>query len=991
MTAEQWRRVCEVFAAALRGHPSGRKVLLGEACGGDSDVRAEVERLLADDDRAAGEGLRSTVEAPPRPGEARREGRAPRDLLFALLALQNGLIDQTTLVAAFHTWTRAKDRPMAETLVAMGAIDGGDRALLEALAERHLRRHGDDTEKTLAAVGADRATRERLERIGDLELTATLSRVGTPPGDSGGASTEEAEGYSVGSASSGGQRFRVIRPHASGGIGAVFVALDAELNREVALKQILEHRADDPGSRARFLLEAEITGGLEHPGIVPVYGLGSDPDGRPFYAMRFIRGDSLKDVIAAFHAEPEPGRDPVARGLELRGLLRRFTDVCNAMEYAHGRGVLHRDLKPGNIIVGKHGETLVVDWGMAKAGGHAAADDDPEATERPLMPASASEHAETLPGSVVGTPSYMSPEQAAGDVGRLGPASDVYSLGATLYSLLTGKRPFADHDRGSVLQAVQRGDFTPPRALDRSIAPDLEAVCLKAMALRPEDRYAAPRALAEDLERWMADEPVTARRDPFAERAGRWARRHRTLVTTAAAATLVAAVTLGVAAVREARARARAESILLTAWGAADRFFLKMSDDNRLKAEGLEILRHDLLLEARDFFGILLEKTGDDPRLQAELGRTYLGLARISEWMKELPRAIDMNDRALAIYTKLASERPDDVGHAEGLARVYHVSGLARWGTPRSRADLEQAVERWGRLANAHPEVPAYRLEQAVSLNQLGSLLSNALGDPVGGEAAVRRALTLCDGLVEGHRGVLAYEHERAQSLCALGRSQDVAEDFGPAVDNLEAAVKIWSGLADREPADPEYPRFLAQAAPVLALAYCNAGRPERVAPLRDRAGPVVERQAQRHPDVPYYRRAAATIDAAVALALAMRGDHASAGAATAKAVARAEDFGSVRYIAACCYSSASGAALGDAALAAADRERTAGRYRSRALDELKEARRLGVFEYPSMVRACRSSRDFRHLSGTEEFRAFLKDLDVASAPARPAGSPRGR
>ena len=190
-----------------------------------------------------------------------------------------------------------------------------------------------------------------------------MAHVGVGPTEPGTAADDRTVSYSVGEASVEGQRFRVLRPHARGGLGAVFVAMDQELHREVALKQILDRHADDPDSRARFLTEAEITGGLEHPGIVPVYGLGTYDDGRPYYAMRFIKGDSLKEAIDAFHADEAMKGDPGRRSLELRRLLRRFTDVCNAIDYAHCRGVLHRDLKPGNIIVGKYGETLVVQLG----------------------------------------------------------------------------------------------------------------------------------------------------------------------------------------------------------------------------------------------------------------------------------------------------------------------------------------------------------------------------------------------------------------------------------------------------------------------------------------------------------------------------------------------------------------------------------------------------------------------------------------------------
>jgi tRNA A-37 threonylcarbamoyl transferase component Bud32 len=447
---------------------------------------------------------------------------ADRNLLFGILALQMDFITRDALITAMNAWVLAKDTPLGQVLV-----------------EAHIRQHGDDPQQSLASVSSVGSLRQELAQLADADVQASLVHLApTRHREDLNATASQA----VGTPTAAGLRFRILRPHAKGGLGHVSVALDQELRREVALKEIQDQYADDPESRARFLREAEVTGGLEHPGVVPVYGLGTYADGRPFYAMRFIRGDSLKEAIGRFHKADVPGRAVGERALAFRRLLGRFVDVCNAVAYAHSRGVLHRDLKPGNVMLGPYGETLVVDWGLAKTVGRP--DGEAASPEGTLRPASATDSAPTQAGAALGTPPFMSPEQAAGRLDQLGPASDVYSLGATLYCLLTGRAPFERGDVGEVLQKVQKGAFPPPRQVKRAVPAALEAICLKAMALRPEDRYAAARALADDIEHWLADEPVAAYREAWAARAGRWMRRHKPAVAGMAAA-LLASVLLG--------------------------------------------------------------------------------------------------------------------------------------------------------------------------------------------------------------------------------------------------------------------------------------------------------------------------------------------------------------------------------------------------------------------------------------------------------------
>jgi serine/threonine protein kinase len=777
----------------------------------------------------------------------------PRDLLFGLLALQIGLIDQEKLIGAFSAWSRAKGKALAEILIERGSIDEESRALLAGMAEKQLKLHGGDTEKSLAALAAGASTRERLTALGHAELSMVLPLVG---------STTEVDdpfrtaSHAIGTLTSEGQRFRILRPHAKGGLGAVFVALDGELNREVALKEILDRHADDPASRARFLLEAEITGGLEHPGIVPVYGLGSYADGRPYYAMRFIRGDSLKEAIASFHEDPTLRRDPGKKSLALRRLLRRFVDVCNAVDYAHGRGVLHRDIKPSNVVVGKHGETLVVDWGLAKAMG--SSETGPRSDERTLMPSASSGSGETLPGSAIGTPAFMSPEQSLGDLDRLGPRTDIYSLGATLYSLLTGKAPFEGNDLGTLLRDVQKGAFPKPRQVDPSIDRALEAVCLKAMATNPEDRYEKARALADDVERWAADEPTSAWAEPFSVRARRWMKRNRTVVTAASVALLAAvagnAAVLAVetqanvrlasknteldkANAREAAANAglreandRVQARFELAREAIRSFQAGVNDDDMLKGMELKGLRNKLLRSAAGFYEKLeklLQGHADRTSL-AILAQSYFELGELTDKIGIQPEALTVHRKALAIRRELAALLDADAETKLDLARSLIATGLLAKATGDYSGALSAFEEARGvamTLTSDSGSTDAARYVVGICYHRIGSVLSKT-GKTAESLESYHRALAVYRKLAEEHPAITEYSSSLAACHNDMGFLLYDTGHPAEALDSCRAGIAIKIKLVADNPGVPEFRNDLAVSHADLGIHLRMTGYP---------------------------------------------------------------------------------------------------------------------------------------------------------------------
>ncbi len=438
-----------------------------------------------------------------------------------------------------------------------------------------------------------------------------------------------ADSHSPGNASASTQ-YDNLQFHAAGGLGEVFRATDESLRRDVALKFIQERHASNPEYLELFFLEAEITSRLDHPGVVPVYGVGQTADQRPFYAMRFIEGIPLREAIETYHKNGAPIRD-------LHRLLNHLVAVCNTVAYAHNRGVVHCDLKPENIMLGKFGETLLVDWGLATT---VERDDRARASGEKTMRVKSGNPSGKSSGGAAGTVGYMSPEQHPGFLRPIRPASDIYSLGATLYCILTNQAPLQGAEETLLLDKLRYGEFPAPSKVRAQVPRALEAICLKAMAPHPAERYATAQDMAADLEAWLADEPVSVFQESFAERMLRWSRRHRTWVVSGLLATLLvllvafgSALMLGRTAAREARARAEAERAGKAAESARRDAVLAQQSGMRLAARfaaqavANEIDRRWRILseEARDpelrrLMMALEDKTGDSPG-QRELQR----------------------------------------------------------------------------------------------------------------------------------------------------------------------------------------------------------------------------------------------------------------------------------------------------------------------------------------------------------------------------------
>lgn len=298
-------------------------------------------------------------------------------------------------------------------------------------------------------------------------------------------------------------RYTFHKLHAAGGIGEIWLARDLDLDREVAVKKLQTQQVPSEMTKVRFLREARITGQLDHPGVVPIYEICQDEStGLPYYTMRFLRGRTLSEAVKTYHCGQRLMKP-------LLGLLNAFDIVCHTVAYAHSKGIIHRDLKCDNIILGDYGEVVVIDWGLAKQ--HGCGEVATGEVDLNTFSPSA-----TMAGQIMGTPAYMAPEQAAGETDSIGPATDVYGLSAILYEVLCGQPPFAGKNTVEVLRQVQHETPVPPSEISPGVPPALEQICLKGLDKLPSGRHASAEELANAVRAWVSE--LAEKRQAEAER-----------------------------------------------------------------------------------------------------------------------------------------------------------------------------------------------------------------------------------------------------------------------------------------------------------------------------------------------------------------------------------------------------------------------------------------------------------------------------------------
>ena len=639
----------------------------------------------------------------------------------------------------------------------MSSIDSVTDPDLEALLDRwdELRESGADPNP--AELTQDPALRMRLEKA-IAKIVATEAEIGGVP-PSPAAPARGVRG-----------RYESLEPHDAGGMGVVYLAYDRELGREIAYKVIQPDLRSDRKSVEKFLNEARITAKLQHPGVVAVHGLTTDDDGRPSYAMRFVKGVPLLDAVKKFHERRQT--PPTSRG-DWQPLLNHFVRICQAIGHAHSQKLLHRDLAPRNILLVDNTETLVIDWGLAI---------DLKQNSEDAGTADAALAAPTR----AGTAPFTAPEVWDSPT-RPGFHSDIYSLGALLYLILTGNPPFSGKSSAEVIERLREGPPPDVKAIQPGVPRPLAKICTKAMSREPGQRYASANALAADINSWLAGERVSADDEPWRETAWRWGGRHRTFMGIAATSLFAVAIGGPMAFIRERGLRGQAEAASSRAnelSGVAQRALdmtvetVLIDEQNAVDAVPISV-RKDVAQRVIPYYDDLIKHKGNDVAAKAGVAKTLLARARLRHLVgtpEEDKEAVNECLQAADLYAKAVPSPENDYGRALAFNTLGAIFGpLGQY--QEAIANFNQASPVLEGLVAEHPDRADYRFALAMCLGNQGNC----------------------------HRFLGDQQQEKHSSVEAAGEYRAAERAYTEALEQVQELVR-------KSPEKPKYVQWLCKS-----------------------------------------------------------------------------------------------------------------------------------------------------------------------------------
>ncbi|MDA0590527.1 MAG: protein kinase [Planctomycetota bacterium] len=687
-------------------------------------------------------------------------------------------------------------------------------------------------------------------------------------------------------------RYTLTRVHGEGGLGQVWLAVDPSLNRDVALKRIRPGKAGSRDAQLRLIREAQITGQLEHPNIMPVYELEQrDEKGRPYYTMKFLRGDTLQDRIKSYHRKKKNGK---AEPIDLVKLLNFFIDICNAIAYAASRGVVHRDLKPQNVMIGDFGEVIVLDWGLAKK----IDSQEIDSGRRELRLGELVDATETVAGQVVGSPAYMAPEQAAALNDQVDARTDVYGLGAMLFTILIGHPPHRGTKTGKtakdtieLLNRISSGETPRLRDLDPTIPPALDAICAKAMDKGARLRYQDARDLGYDIECFLADEAVTVFKESPLQMVGRWLRKHRTKAQAIAVTLVVVAVVSTISAItvndaknQEAIAKEEALAHFEQARRSIDKSLIELSDKLE-EYPGVQELRTRLLEDAAKEYEALAEQKSDQPELKLEIARSLVRLAEVRRLLRDFENAEPTFKRALTALEPLidfkdqqSSVRLELAKCLNGLGLCWHkLAPMPKDGDAGNSVD--KAGEHYGLAAKTAKE--ALKTDTGnVELQRMLARITGNQGTLLATTDRLSEAFELSRQAVELYRvlasdpGEISDREELARALTALAMAMNQQGEFEASRKALSEAIRIYDRLVKLEPNSTRFLQGLADARLTLANVMSSDGAlTERLSLYEECAADYLALVSTR-PDVPGYRSSLVVAETNIAQVLYRLGEN---------------------------------------------------------------------------------------------------------------------